>query len=235
MALKDYLTIGEVAQKLSKKYPGLAVSKIRYLEEEGFIKPFRTPSGYRKYSKSDIDRLEMILKLQAEHFYPLAVIKEKMQDFDAGIPLKEFSDDPDALDELATSSEGSQRGIPLKEAQSKIGVPESYLLNLENFKLIEIIKENNTKVLPNSCVAVAQSCYNLTKYGIEPRHLKMYATFADRETDFYYTILSQTYRHKTSESREKLRESIADISEASEKIQAHLSRGKLLSKLEDLI
>ena len=74
MTARDYLTIGEVVEALSGNHPDLSISKIRFLEEEGLIVPERTPGGYRKFSQNDVSRLELILKLQREHFLPLAVI-----------------------------------------------------------------------------------------------------------------------------------------------------------------
>ncbi|HAW60256.1 MAG TPA: MerR family transcriptional regulator, partial [Actinobacteria bacterium] len=35
---KDYLTIGEVVNRLCGEFPGLSISKVRYLEEEGLIR-----------------------------------------------------------------------------------------------------------------------------------------------------------------------------------------------------
>ena len=39
MTSRDYLTIGEVVQKLQGAYPDLSISKLRFLEEEGLIAP----------------------------------------------------------------------------------------------------------------------------------------------------------------------------------------------------
>ncbi len=44
------MSIGEVLERLRPDFPGLNISKIRFLEAEGLIEPERTPSGYRKFS-----------------------------------------------------------------------------------------------------------------------------------------------------------------------------------------
>jgi DNA-binding transcriptional MerR regulator len=41
------ISIGEVLELLRPDFPGLNISKIRYLEAEGLVEPERTPSGYR--------------------------------------------------------------------------------------------------------------------------------------------------------------------------------------------
>ena len=85
MTSRDYMTIGEVVERLSNTYPGLSISKIRFLEEEGLVTPERTPGGYRKFTQADVARIELILRLQKEHFLPLAVIAEKLTDYDLSL------------------------------------------------------------------------------------------------------------------------------------------------------
>jgi DNA-binding transcriptional MerR regulator len=80
----DHLSIGEVLSLLQEEFPDVTISKIRFLESQGLIDPERTPSGYRKFYESDIDRLRWILVQQREHFLPLKVIKDRLADPDAG-------------------------------------------------------------------------------------------------------------------------------------------------------
>lgn len=82
--MTDHLSIGEVLSLLQEEFPDVTISKIRFLESQGLIDPERTPSGYRKFYESDIDRLRWILVQQREHFLPLKVIKDRLADPDAG-------------------------------------------------------------------------------------------------------------------------------------------------------
>ena len=54
---RAYLSIGEVLTKLRGDFPDITISKIRFLESEGLIDPQRTPSGYRKFTGTDLERL----------------------------------------------------------------------------------------------------------------------------------------------------------------------------------
>lgn len=56
---KGLLTIGEVAART-----GLAVSAIRYYDDEGLVAARRTPGGKRMFLRSDIRRLSFILIAQ---------------------------------------------------------------------------------------------------------------------------------------------------------------------------
>src|SRR6478609_3783178 len=82
--MTDHLSIGEVLSLLQDEFPDVTISKIRFLESQGLIDPERTPSGYRKFYEADIDRLRWILVQQREHFLPLKVIKDRLEDPEAG-------------------------------------------------------------------------------------------------------------------------------------------------------
>ena len=79
------LSIGEVLGQLRGDFPGLNISKIRFLEAEGLIEPERTPSGYRKFSHQDVERLRYVLTCQREHYLPLKVIREHLDAIDRGL------------------------------------------------------------------------------------------------------------------------------------------------------
>ena len=46
--------------------------------------PSRTETGYRKYSQTDIERLRYILTMQRDHYMPLKVIRQHLDDLEAG-------------------------------------------------------------------------------------------------------------------------------------------------------
>ena len=47
---------------------GVTASKVRFLEAQGLLHPGRTPTGYRHYNKTAIERLSFILKAQSFGF-----------------------------------------------------------------------------------------------------------------------------------------------------------------------
>jgi len=76
---RAHLSIGEVLSLLQEEFPDITISKIRFLESQGLLDPERTPSGYRKFYESDIERLRWILVQQRENFLPLRVIKDRLR------------------------------------------------------------------------------------------------------------------------------------------------------------
>ncbi len=83
MAKRAHSSIGDVLNQLRDEFPDITISKIRFLESQGLVDPERTPSGYRKFYPADVERLRFILREQREHFLPLKVIKERLDEVDA--------------------------------------------------------------------------------------------------------------------------------------------------------
>jgi DNA-binding transcriptional MerR regulator len=77
---RSYLSIGDVLTLLRQEFPDVTISKIRFLESQGLVNPERTPSGYRKFYEHDVERLRWVLRQQREHFLPLKVIKDRLED-----------------------------------------------------------------------------------------------------------------------------------------------------------
>ncbi len=85
MSTRSYLSIGDVLTLLRQEFPDVTISKIRFLESQGLVNPERTPSGYRKFYEHDVERLRWVLRQQREHFLPLKVIKDRLDDDSNGV------------------------------------------------------------------------------------------------------------------------------------------------------
>ena len=72
-------TIGAVCERLRGEFPDISISKIRYLEDQGLLRPRRTRGGYRLFSETDVERLATILRLQRDEFLPLRVIRDALE------------------------------------------------------------------------------------------------------------------------------------------------------------
>jgi DNA-binding transcriptional MerR regulator len=89
---RAHLSIGEVLSLLQDEFPDVTISKIRFLESQGLLDPERTPSGYRKFYDYDIDRLRWILRLQKDHYLPLKVIKDRLDEAGGMLPFSDGSE-----------------------------------------------------------------------------------------------------------------------------------------------
>jgi DNA-binding transcriptional MerR regulator len=84
VSARSYMSIGDVLTLLRQEFPDVTISKIRFLESQGLVNPERTPSGYRKFYEHDVERLRWVLRQQREHFLPLKVIKDRLEDDPSG-------------------------------------------------------------------------------------------------------------------------------------------------------
>jgi DNA-binding transcriptional MerR regulator len=113
----DARTIGEVLALLQPEFDDITISKIRYLEGQGLIDPERTPSGYRKFRDSDVERLRWILRQQRDNFLPLRVIKQRLISGDL--------DDPADSVQLELPTEPMEAPAPLRSVAALAESPTS--------------------------------------------------------------------------------------------------------------
>jgi len=74
------LTIGRVHAALAPDFPGLTVSKIRFLDAAGLVGSTRAAgtTGYRLFAETDVEQLREVLTLQRDHYLPLKVIRARL-------------------------------------------------------------------------------------------------------------------------------------------------------------
>ena len=63
------MNIGNAVKIIKKEYPSVTISRIRFLEKEGLIKPNRSKGGTRSFSDKDILKIKKILDLQENKMY----------------------------------------------------------------------------------------------------------------------------------------------------------------------
>src|SRR6266508_4707279 len=123
------MSIGEILVMLKTEFPDVTISKIRFLEGEGLIDPERTPSGYRKFYDTDIDRLRAILRLQRDEYLPLKVIKDRLDQADEPAPGTQVAA-AGAAEELAVPPTGLQ--MSEDELSAATGVDRNRIRELES-------------------------------------------------------------------------------------------------------
>lgn len=231
--VRDYLTIGEVVERLVPTYPDLTISKVRFLEDEGLISPDRTAGGYRKYHPADVQRLELVLRLQKDHFMPLAVIRDKLDDLDKGKMPPELKPALDHAEAMALPLEEAET-VPLDRVPDILGLPTAFIRELASFGIVSLVQGERGEELAGPDVSIAHTCWDLRRFGIEPRHMRMYETFAEREAAFFQQILMPAMRHKTPEARQKLVETLVDLMGKTGELKEHMLRRAVGRLFEDL-
>lgn len=167
-------SIGQVLERLQGEFVDLTPSKLRFLEEQGLVTPQRTKSGYRKFSQAHIERLRLILTLQREHYLPLKVIAEVLDEIDAGRdPLI-----PGASNRSASSILVPQRLLSRDELQRLTGAGSRFLGEAIATGLLPA-----AEVFPHEAVAELSALLKLAELGLTPRHLRNMRAAAERDAD----------------------------------------------------
>jgi len=209
---RAYYGIGEVIAQLSGEFPDVRISKIRFLEAEGLIEPARSPSGYRRFSRRDVERLRYILTAQRDQYLPLRVIKEKL-------------DTPDGtaeLAELAAPSAGSSM-LTRKELLEQAEIEASLLDELEEFGLVR----RRGRQYGQDALAVARLAGALSKFGVQARHLRVMKTSAERETSLIEQVVAPLLRQRSPGAIERASQTARDIAAVSVRLHAALMEAEL--------
>jgi DNA-binding transcriptional MerR regulator len=232
------ITIGQAVADLKAEFPDADIkeSKIRHLENEGLVEPERTPSGYRKYSVEDMEKLRYIIRAQREHYLPLRVIKEHLDALDRGLEPPPVSGSPSipgalmanpapGVESLLTSS--SDVRISRRELVKTAEITEETLDALENFALVR--PRPGSKHYDADALVIAKVAGELARYGIEPRHLRAFKTAADREVGLMEQVISPIRRSREDGAEGRAAQTVDELAVLSVRLHAALVKAGLRS------
>jgi DNA-binding transcriptional MerR regulator len=226
---RAYLSIGEVLGKLRGEFPDVTISKIRFLESEGLIQPQRTPSGYRKFSHHDVDRLRYVLGTQRDHYLPLKVIKDHLDALDRGLQPPALAGHSAIAPRVATVDgekffgETSDVKLSRSELLESSQLNEHQLTELESYGLIQ----STGKHYDSDALAIARAVAEVSAYGIEARHLRPFKIAAEREIGLIEQVITPLLRQKGGEARARAEEVERQLGGLTLKIHAALVRSGL--------
>jgi DNA-binding transcriptional MerR regulator len=227
------LTIGDVLALLKVDFPDLTISKIRFLEGEGLVCPERTPSGYRKFSQTDVSRLRYVLAQQKDHYLPLRVIKDQLDAIDRGLVPPGTTTDSSprpthmtmaAIPGNAPTAEHFRPSTPAmrmsrEELLNATGLRAEQLSELEQFGMVAKKPGGH---YDDDALAVAQIVVELARFGLEGRHLRAFRSAAEREIGLFSQIVEPMSRQRGNDSRARADETIRELAALSVRLHAAL-------------
>ena len=208
------MSIGEVLAALRPEFPDITISKIRFLEEQGLVEPERTPSGYRKFSHDDVERLRFVLSRQRDQYLPLRVIREHLDSLDSGVPAEPLPGGPARSARLVEDRPpdpfaGRDARLTRAELLRAADVAEDVLGALESYGLIA--PDRITDRYHADDIAIARTAGRLAGFGIEPRHLRVFRTAADREAGLVEQVVEPLRRQRGPESAARAEETTREL------------------------
>ena len=202
-------SIGQVMAILRTEFPDISISKIRFLEAEGLITPQRAPSGYRRYTEGDVERLRYVLAVQRDHYLPLKVIKEHLEQLDRGqSPLSVGGQSAPASSGSASAGRTANPAAaaakqPVRLTRQELleasGLTESALGELERTQIVAT--RRGTAHYGRDALTLAIAARRLAEYGIDGRHLRVFKLSADREVGLVEQVIAP-YVRRTGANRD---------------------------------
>jgi DNA-binding transcriptional MerR regulator len=210
-AREQLLGIGQVIAELSEEFPDISQSRIRYYDEQGLVEPRRTPSGYRKFTFGDVERLRFVLRMQKDRYWPLSHIRQVLDQMDSGevpdtelratlrVPQVTLAADGTPMAQSITEGGGSTR-MTRDELLDAAGIDATTLDEIEQFELIR--RRPQQRYYDTDDLVVASLVGQLAGLGLEPRHLRGFRSAADRELGLLDQVIPPAARQQAGAAAE---------------------------------
>ena len=160
------MNIGDTVKLIKKEYPSVTISRIRFLEKEGLLKPKRSKGGTRSFTEKDVQRIKKILDLQENQFYSLKAIKNN----------------PQLLTNNSLNSKIVIREYSKHDALKKAGLNEKDFDELVDYKY-----EQNKDIYSQQDVDRFSSLAYLFSLGLGVKNLSVIKSMSDRGVGFFET------------------------------------------------
>ncbi|HKA68198.1 MAG TPA: MerR family transcriptional regulator [Actinomycetes bacterium] len=230
-------SIGEVLAELRTEFPDVTISKIRFLEAEGLVRPARTASGYRQFGLRDVDRLRYVLGMQRDYYLPLRVIREHLQAIDRGlepprldrpapqVPPGVLAGGTEPSDSaVAGPAEPDGRSLSRAELLAEAGLDEARLTELEEYGLLS---SRDGGFFDRDALTIARTVAELSGYGLHARHLRAFKSAADREIGMIEQVVAPLVRQRHPGARDRAEQVADELAELSVRLRAALVRAGL--------
>ncbi|MDL9937251.1 MerR family DNA-binding transcriptional regulator [Gordonia sp. ABSL1-1] len=227
------MSIGTVLAQLRDDFPDVTISKIRFLESEGLITPERAPSGYRRFSTADCERLRFVLTAQRDRYLPLKVIKEQLEAIDSGDGAGNGGTRllSTARGAVAPATDFGARGgrVSRESLIERTGVDSAFVTELQRNGLLV---PGPAGFFDEDAVRLVEAAAALTNYGLEARHLRAFKVSADREAGLVAQIASPIAKGKGTGARDRAEELVREIAALSVTLHTQLVKAAVRGVLD---
>ncbi|MFF8847862.1 MerR family transcriptional regulator [Streptomyces sp. NPDC015127] len=222
------MSIGTVLARLRDEFPEVTISKIRFLEAEGLVEPSRSPSGYRKFSAQDVERLALVLRMQRDHYLPLKVIREQLDAVERGeqiqLPVQGAQRDLFDGGDGAEGERRTARRLGRAELLAAAEVGEEELAEWESYGLLTA---DGSGGYDAESVTVARLVAELGRFGLEPRHLRAMKASAERDAGLVEQIVTPLRRHRNPQTRAHAEATTRELAALAVRLHAALVQSAL--------
>jgi DNA-binding transcriptional MerR regulator len=114
--------------------------------------------------------------------------------------------------------------VTFEELVAASQLSEAQVRELEQYGLISGRTVARTVYYDAEAVAVAAIAGEMSRFGVEARHLRMYKTAADREAGFFEQIVTPLLKQRNPRSRQQAVQTVQDLAELGERLRRSMLR-----------
>jgi DNA-binding transcriptional MerR regulator len=121
----------------------------------------------------------------------------------------------------------AESGVSLTRAElaRAAELSDEDLGKLEEFGLVTPTHTSRDRVLfDDDALSIARTCAAFMQHGIEPRHLRMYRAFAEREAGLFEQVLLPYRRQRNPEAQARTTETLGELASLGRRLRTALLR-----------
>ncbi len=122
---------------------------------------------------------------------------------------------------------GAGASLTLEELCAASGLAATEVGALEGFGLLEPLVVGGTCYYDEEALTVARLVADFARFGIEPRHLRLFRNAADRELGLIEQVVTPLLRQRNPEARQRALDAAAELSRLGQALRAALLRRAL--------
>jgi hypothetical protein len=122
--------------------------------------------------------------------------------------------------------------LSLEELSAASGLDPAVLDELVDFGLLAGTTVAGQVYFDGDALAVATVAAGFARFGVEPRHLRLYKNAADREAGFVEQIVLPLVRQRNPEARVRAHETVDELAQLGQQLRASLLRSALGTLLD---
>jgi len=135
--------------------------------------------------------------------------------------------DPTPVKSAEEEIEAPEVALTLKELCEHSGLGESEVADLEKFGLLTRRSMGHVEYYDEEALVVARLAGGFGRYGIEPRHLRMYKVSADREAGLFEQLITPLLKQRRAAAREPAVEMLEELADLADDLRAVMVRASL--------
>ncbi len=205
-------TIGAVCERLRVEFPDVSISKIRYLEDQGLLRPTTDPwrvppllGGGRRAARDD--------PASPARRVPAAA-RDPRCARDAHAPARR-------------SDAGRSSGTPGGEIDQagfceRAGITPDFARRLEEYDLVTPRIEAGERIYRESDVEIAAACGRLSHHGLDARHLRAFRTAAGRQSALLEQLVAAGLRSRDPQRRRAALDDLQTLAGVAIELAQHL-------------